>query len=58
MYESEIFDALPTCEKRDLWVALIKQHKIVFEKRRSFGYAVPPFCKLFSKDTGSIPTRP
>lgn len=37
--------------------ALIKQHKIVFGKRRSFGYAVSPFCRLFSKDAGSIPTR-
>ena len=39
------------------WTALIKQHKIVFGKRRSFGYAVSPFCRSFSKDAGSIPTR-
>ena|GEM_PF-3824038 len=37
--------------------ALIKQHKIVFGKRRSFGYAVSPFCRSISKDAGSIPTR-
>lgn len=37
--------------------ALIKQHKIVFGKRRSFGYAVSPFDRLPSKDAGSIPTR-
>lgn len=37
--------------------ALIKQHKIVFEKRRSFGYAVSPFDRSPSKDAGSIPTR-
>lgn len=30
--------------------ARIKQHKIVFRKRRSFGYAVSLFCRLFSKD--------
>ncbi len=37
--------------------ALIKQHEIVFGKRRSFGYAVSPFDRLPSKDAGSIPTR-
>lgn len=40
-----------------LWSALIKQHKIVFGKRRSFGYAVSPFDRSPSKDAGSIPTR-
>ena len=40
-----------------IWVALIKQHKIVLGKRRSFGYAVSPFCRSFSKDAGSIPIR-
>ncbi len=40
-----------------IWAALIKQRKIVFEKRRSFGYAVSPFCRSLSKDAGSIPTR-
>lgn len=39
------------------WAALIKQHKIVFGKRRSFGYAVFPFDRSPSKDAGSIPTR-
>ena len=42
---------------QDLGAALIKQHKIVFGKRRSFGYAVSPFCRSFIKDAGSIPTR-
>lgn len=37
--------------------ARIKQHKNVFRKRRSFGYAVSPFCRSISKDAGSIPTR-
>ena len=40
-----------------IWSALIKQHKIVFGKRRSFGYAVSPFDRSPSKDAGSIPTR-
>ena len=44
-------------KKRQLRAALIKQHKIVFGKRRSFGYAVSPFDRLPSKDAGSIPTR-
>lgn len=30
--------------------ALIKQHKIVFGKRRSFGYAVSPLFRSCSKD--------
>ena len=46
------------CRKRAAFrAALIKQHKIVFGKRRSFGYAVSPFCRSSSKDAGSIPTR-
>lgn len=40
-----------------LGAARIKQHKNVFRKRRSFGYAVSPFCRSISKDAGSIPTR-
>lgn len=40
-----------------LWAALIKQYRNVFGKRRSFGYAVSPFCRPFSKDVGSIPIR-
>lgn len=44
-------------KRADIWAALIKQHKIVFGKRYSFCYAVSPFCRLFSKDAGSIPTR-
>ena len=40
-----------------LRAALIKQHKNVFGKRRSFGYAVSPFCRSFSMAAGSIPTR-
>ena len=35
----------------------IKQHRNVFAKRRSFGYAVSPFCRSFSKGAGSIPIR-
>ena len=46
------------CENRlHLGAARIKQHKNVFRKRRSFGYAVSPFCRSISKDAGSIPTR-
>ena len=41
-------------KKRQLRAALIKQHKIVFGKRRSFGYAVSPFCRSFSMAAGSI----
>ena len=41
----------------DIGAARIKQHKNVFRKRRSFGYAVSPFCRSISKDAGSIPTR-
>ncbi len=37
--------------------ALIKQHKNVFGKRRSFGYAVSPLCRSFSMVAGSIPTK-
>lgn len=45
-------------EKKMLFgAARIKQHKNVFRKRRSFGYAVSPFCRSISKDAGSIPTR-
>ena len=33
--------------------ALIKQHKNVFGKRRSLGYAVSPFCRSLSKEMGS-----
>lgn len=46
------------CEKAGvIGAARIKQHKNVFRKRRSFGYAVSPFCRSISKDAGSIPTR-
>lgn len=46
------------CEKLvPFGAARIKQHKNVFRKRRSFGYAVSPFCRSISKDAGSIPTR-
>lgn len=44
-------------KKITLGAARIKQHKNVFRKRRSFGYAVSPFCRSISKDAGSIPTR-
>ena len=48
----------PEQKKRSsLGAARIKQHKNVFRKRRSFGYAVSPFCRSISKDAGSIPTR-
>ena len=44
-------------KKQGFGAARIKQHKNVFRKRRSFGYAVSPFCRSISKDAGSIPTR-
>ena len=44
-------------KSRTIRAAPIKQYKIVFGKRRSFGYAVSPFCRSFIKDAGSIPTR-
>ena len=44
-------------KREGIGAALIKQHKIVFGNRRSFGYAVSPFCRSISKDAGSIPTR-
>ena len=44
-------------KKISVGAARIKQHKNVFRKRRSFGYAVSPFCRSISKDAGSIPTR-
>ena len=46
-----------TRKKTRFGAARIKQHKNVFRKRRSFGYAVSPFCRSISKDAGSIPTR-
>lgn len=44
-------------KETELGAALIKQHRNVLGKRRSFGYAVSPFCRSASKDAGSIPTR-
>ena len=41
-------------KSRSIGAALIKQHKNVFGKRRSFGYAVSPFCRSFSMAAGSI----
>lgn len=52
-----LFQPLPYKKRPTLGAARIKQHKNVFRKRRSFGYAVSPFCRSISKDAGSIPTR-
>ena len=52
-----LFMSDPLHKKAPVRAALIKQHKNVFGKRRSFGYAVSPFCRSFIKDAGSIPTR-
>lgn len=48
---------LPHKKRHPIGAALIKQHRNVLGKRRSFGYAVSPFCRSASKDAGSIPTR-
>ena len=43
----------PEIKKPAFRAALIKQHRNVFGKRRSFGYAVSPFCRSFSMAAGS-----
>ena len=45
------YTVIKKCIKKALSkAALIKQHRIVFGKRRSFGYAVSPFFRSLSRE--------